>query len=283
MTDNPGNLRIDLDAVLRTRIPRYYKFIPAFLIRQLERFICQREMNEFLHLYGHMRDAEFCRAIINHLGITYTVNGAGNLPDNPRVIISCNHPLGGLDGIILIDYFTQHYGPSVRFVVNDLLMAVTPLSGVFLPINKHGHQSRQSSLNIDNAMNGDSPIIIFPAGLVSRKGKNGIIADLTWQKTFINKAIRHRRDIIPVYFSGQNSKFFYNFAKLRTRLGIKFNIEMTRLPREVFLCRGKSYRISIGRPVSWQSFKGGTEAAAEALFMRQQTYALGDTGIQSPQ
>lgn len=277
MTDTPEILRIDVDKVLRTRAARYYRFIPRFLIRRVEKMICQREMNEFLSAHGHLRDAGLCRAFIEHLGVTYTVTGMENLPENPRAIFTCNHPLGGLDGIILIDFLNRRYAGRVKFVVNDLLMAVKPLGGVFLPINKHGRQNRGDAGRLDDAMAGDDAIIIFPAGLVSRKGKKGAIADLEWQKAFINKAIRYRRDIIPMYFSGHNSKFFYNFAKWRTRLRLKFNIEMVRLPREMFLSRGKSFRISIGSAVKWQTLRGGTHAKEEAARMRSVTYSLGSS------
>lgn len=267
-------LQIDVATVLQQKLPRHYRYIPRFIIKWIERTICQRQMNEFLRLHGHLRDAEICRALIDHLHISYSTDGEYRLPADPRVIISCNHPLGGLDGIILIDLFTRHYGRRVRVLVNDLLMAVEPLGGVFLPINKHGHQSREVSRAIDEAFSGDDPIIMFPAGLVSRKGKKGAIADLTWQKTFINKAIRYRRDIIPAHFSGTNSKFFYNFAKFRALLGIKLNIEMVRLPREMFLSEGRSYRISIGDPINWQSLRGGTAASDEAMRLRSITYGL---------
>lgn len=99
-------------------------------------------------------------------------------------------------------------------MVNDLLMAVEPLSEVFLPVNKHGRQSRTSTAQIDSTFASDAPIIIFPAGLVSRKQKDGSIADLRWRKMFINKAVSTGRDIIPIYFNGQNSSFFIILQKL---------------------------------------------------------------------
>lgn len=270
-------IRIDIDAVLRSRMPRQYRFIPRFLIRRLAKTVCQDELNEMLSVCEGKRDAEFCRGVIDHLQITYQVEGERNLDhSNRRVIIVSNHPLGGLDGMMLIDYLSGVFGGNLKFLVNDLLMAIEPLNGVFLPINKHGHQSREAFRAIDEAMEGDDPIIIFPAGLVSRKGKKGAIADLQWQKNFVNKAIRHHRDIIPIFFSGQNSKFFYNFAKTRTRLGLKFNIEMIRLPKEVFRSRGNSYGIHIGKLIGWQTLRGGAEAQATADAIRQTVYSLGE-------
>lgn len=269
-------IQIDLDAVVRDRLPRHYRYIPKFLIRRLARMICQDEMNEMLRRCAGKRDAEFCRGVLDHLNITYSVNGQQNLnPENRRVILVSNHPLGGLDGMILIDLITAVYGAPVKFIVNDLLMAIEPLNGVFLPINKHGRQSREAFRLIDQAMAGNDPVIIFPAGLCSRKGKNGNIADLQWQKNFINKAITHQRDIIPILFNGQNSKFFYNFARLRQRIGLKINIEMARLPKEVFRARSSHFDIHVGQPVAWQTLRGGGHAQEEADEMRRKVYSLG--------
>lgn len=272
---NEQAISIDIDAIVRNRLPRHYKFIPRFLIRWLSRIICQDQLNEMLRLCHGKRDADFCRGVVEHLDITYNVIGEDNIDHSDRrVIIVSNHPLGGLDGMIMIDYFSRLYGGNLKFIVNDLLMAVKPLGGVFLPINKHGKQSRESFRAIDSTMAGDDPVIIFPAGLVSRRGKKGVVADLQWQKNFVNKAIQHRRNVIPVYFSGHNSKFFYNFAKLRTRIGLKFNIEMVRLPKEVFRAKGANFSIHIGKPIAWQSLKGGANAQSTADDIRHKVYSL---------
>lgn len=87
-------------------------------------------------------------------------------------------------------------------------------------------------------------------------------------------AVRFQRDIIPTFFSGQNSKFFYNFAKLRTRLGLKFNVEMIRLPKEVFLSQGKNYTITVGEPIPWQSLANGSSARRQAEDIRNIVYNL---------
>lgn len=272
MTES-GPIQIDIDEVLRSRLPKHYRYIPRILVNRLKKMICQEQLNHMLRECHGKRDADFCRGVIEHLGISYNVAGKP-LSAARRVIIACNHPLGGLDGMILIDFITRAYGVKPKFIVNDLLMAVEPLSGVFLPINKHGQQSRQASSDIESAMESDAPIIVFPAGLVSRKGADGKIADLQWQKSFVNMAVRYRRDIIPAHFSGQNSKFFYNFAKLRTKLGLRFNIEMIRLPKEVFLSKDKNYTITVGEPIAWQSLAHGSGARKQAEIIRATVYNL---------
>lgn len=269
-----SRLHVDVDATLRSKLPKkYLRLIPGFAVRWLERTICQDELNGILDRTRGKKGAEFCNAMLADMGITYSVTGEDNLPKNGRAIFVSNHPLGALDGIAMIDFIAGHYGKNVKFVVNDILMAVKPLDNVFLPVNKHGKQSRRLSSDIDECLAGDAPVIIFPAGLVSRKQKEGI-KDLKWQKMFINKAIQSQRDIIPIHFGGENSSFFYNFAKLRTQLGLKFNIEMIYLPREIFRSRGARFEISVGKPISWRTLKGGTKAAEEAHLIKETVYSL---------
>lgn len=274
MSETPQYITIDLDAVLRSKLPGHYRWIPRWLIRALERSVCQDRLNELLRSNAGRRGADFCRGVLSDLDITYSVTGEKNLPADSRVIIVSNHPLGGLDGLILIDCFTRIYGREVRFLVNDLLMAVEPLSDVFMPINKHGRQSRTGIATIDAVLASDMPVIIFPAGLCSRRGKGGKVADLEWQKMFVNKAIESRRTVIPVRFSGENSKFFYKFAKWRKRIGIKLNIEMIRLPKEMLRASGSSFSLTIGRPIGWETLQGGRYAREEACAIRNTVYSL---------
>ena len=269
-------MKIDVGAVLKARVPKVARFIPRPVVRWLERVICQDEMNEMLSVCRGRRDADFCRGVLDHLGITIDVAGTGNLPPatHRRVTIVSNHPLGGLDGMALIDYVTSYWGPGVKFVVNDLLMAIEPLHGTFVPVNKHGAQSRGALTQLDEAFDADAPVIVFPAGLVSRRGSDGTVCDLKWRKMFVNKSVQYHRDIIPMHFNGHNSAFFYKFARLRKRLGLKFNIEMVRLPAEVFRCRGARFKITVGPMIRWQSLESGTKADAQAQRIKQLVYDL---------
>lgn len=270
-------IKIDIRAIVNDRLGSVARVVPRFFIRKLENLICQDRLNALLEHNFPMEGADFCRGVLSDLNVKIETVNADRLPpaDHRRVIIVSNHPLGGLDGMALIDYFTRRYGGSVKFIVNDLLMAVKPLAPVFLPINKHGQQSRASLTAIDQVMKGDEPVLIFPAGLVSRQLQpGGEIADLEWKKMFINRAISFQRDIVPIYFDGTNSERFYSFARRRTNLGLKFNFEMALLPSEVFKSEGKTFRVNCGKPIPWQSLSGGAEAESEAQAMRHKVYEL---------
>lgn len=267
-------IRIDVGGVLASRLGGKARFVPRFLIRWLEKLICQDQLNQLLESNYPLRGAEFCDGILCDLDVTIDIRNENLLPKNPRCIIVSNHPLGGLDGMSMISWLSRHYNRPVRFVVNDLLMAVEPLTDCFVPVNKHGRQSRSSLGSLEEALVGDGPVVIYPAGLCSRLGDDGVVADLAWNKMFVTKAIESRRDIVPVHFDGHNSPSFYRWARIRQRLGIKFNFEMLLLPREVFRSRGKTFTITCGTPVPWQSLEGGAKAASTAAQLRRQVYAL---------
>lgn len=270
-----GPLEINVGEVLRQRIPRYWRFIPKRLVRWLERTVCQDELNRLLRDNFPRRDADFCRGVLDDLGVTVNFHNLDNLPPKEltRVLFVSNHPLGGLDGMALIDFVRTYYGVAPRFIVNDLLNAVEPLSDTFIPVNKHGAQSREAIRRLDDAFASDAPLLMFPAGLVSRRGKKGVVADLEWQKMFVAKARQYGRDIIPLHFYGENSSFFYKFAKFRRRIGLKFNIEMIYLPREVFRSKGKTFDVVVGKPIPHASLDD-MPPARKAQQIRQMVYAL---------
>jgi putative hemolysin len=118
-------------------------------------------------------------------------------------------------------------------------------------------------------------LILFPAGLCSRK-KKGKIEDLEWKKHFITKAVKHKRDIVPVHFTGRNSNFFYNLANLRVMLGIKSNIEMVYLANEMFKQKNKKIIVRFGEPISYKMFDKTLPPQAWALKVKKIVYSLGE-------
>lgn len=271
-----GPIRIDLRRVLDERLGRRRVLVPGWLCRRLERLVCQDGLNKLLSDNWPARGADFCRGVLRDLCVSVRLRRASHMPtpSDCRVIFVCNHPLGGLDGMALEALLSDRLSRPVQVVVNDLLMAVEPLRDVFLPINKHGVQSRNASRAIDEAMAGDGPVLMFPAGLVSRLGADGRVADLAWHKMFVNKAVEHRRDVVPLHFDGCNSMSFYRAARRRVRLGLKFNFEMLLLPREVFAGSGRTYTVTCGDRIPWSSLRAGRDAEAQAAAVRDTVYSL---------
>ena len=260
-------MKIDVDKVLRTRLPRHYRYIPRFVVRWLERTICQDQLNAILKKMAGKSSVDAAAAALEEMHITLESTGLEQLPQGRYLFVS-NHPLGGLDGLALITLLGNRYEHHIKFLVNDLLIAVEPLRGVFLPVNKYGSQSRDTALQIEDALKGDKQIITFPAGLCSRMQPDGTIADLPWQKSAVVHAIHNQRDIVPVFFDAHNSKFFYRFAKWRKKLGIKFNIELIFLPKEMIKKCGSTLRVIIGDPIPWSSLDA-SHPKQEAARLRQ--------------
>lgn len=248
---NKGPLQLNLTEIIRGRAGRKGRWIPGSLLRGLERVIHQDELNEMLRVAYPAEGSAFSKKILEFLEINVDVEGLDNLPEGKPFVFASNHPLGGLDGIALVAVLGEKYGDSnIRVMVNDLLMNVEPLSGVFLPINKYGSKgARESSRLLNESMEAGRHIVMFPAGLVSRLHPGNIIKDLQWKKSFVSKAIDFHREIIPVKFEGLNSMKFYKTAKWRKKLGLKVNIEQALLPGEVCKSRGKRFTIKFGNPI----------------------------------
>jgi len=275
MNESAGDkdvLQLDVEKVLFSKNPSLKKKIPGFLINYLKKIVHQDDLNDFLRRYGHLYGPEFIEAGLNYFRITYRVYGSENIPPEGRHIFVSNHPLGGLDGLVFI-YELSKYFEDIKFPVNDILMNITNLSGVFLPVNKHGAQARDSARQIEDAYASRSQILYFPAGLCSRK-KKGMIRDLTWHKSFISKAIEHKRDVVPAFFSGRNSGFFYNLSNLRNFLGIRANIEMLYLPDEMFRQKGREIMLVFGERIPWQTFDRTRSPGEWAEWVKLRSYGL---------
>lgn len=266
------NQKIDVKNVLYSKNPGLARTIPGFVINYLKRIVHQDELNVFLMKWGHLKDAELIAAGLNHFEIKFQVSGAENIPKSGRFIFVSNHPLGGLDGLVFIHELSKHFD-KIKFPVNDILTNIKNLSGIFLPVNKHGSQAKDAAIQIEKSYASDDQILYFPAGLCSRK-KNGIIKDLEWHKSFISKSIQHKRDIIPAFFSGRNSDFFYNLANIRKMLGVKANIEMLYLADEMFKQKDKEIRLIFGEPIPWTTFDKTRSAPDWAEWVKSKTYEL---------
>lgn len=277
-----NDLRVDLDAVLRKKGGRWYPFIPRFFIRYLKRVVHQDGLNKILREAGDKQGLSFIHdALINQLGIEIELVHPENIPGEGRFIVASNHPLGGLDGMALMHAVGSRRS-DIQFLANDILLELKPLAPLFAPVNKIGRNSRESIALLDTLYASDQLILIFPAGLVSRR-QRGRIADLEWKKSFISKAIQHKRDVVPVYIEGRNSDFFYRLANIRKLLRIKANIEMLYLVDELFRQQNQTIRIHFGKPVSWTRFTDGQSHYDWAQQMKALVYRLAEGVDAEPQ
>jgi len=265
-------LQLDVDKILADKNPKIHRALPRFVIRYLKRIVHQDDINEILRNFSDLRGAAFNDAALGFMGIKYRAHGVENLPKGGRNIFVSNHPLGGLDGMVFMSELSKHF-PAIKFPVNDILLYIENYGDIFLPVNKVGTFGREAAQLMEEAYASDYQLLNFPAGICSRKIK-GVITDLPWQKSFIVKAVQHQRDIVPCYFAGRNSSFFYNLANFRTAIRFKMNIEMLYLADEMFRQKGKDIDVYFGEPIPWQTFDRSKKPQEWAEMVREKTYNL---------
>ena len=263
---------IVLRDVFRDKNPSLARWIPGFVFRLLSRILRIDFMNSILYHHGYKKDNEFAKASIEAFNVRLSVVGKEGLPDEGRFLFVSNHPLGGFDGMMIISELCDKYS-GLKVLVNDLLMNVKTMDGIFVPINKHGSQASENVRRINEIFQSDQQVMSFPAGLVSRRTR-GIIMDRDWQKSFIVKARSSERDVIPIHVTGRCSSFFYNLANFRKFLGIKANLEMFFLPNESYLHRNKHFVITFGKPIPHETFDRRFTPMEWAALVRDYTYNL---------
>ena len=272
-SENNTQKLIDVEKILSQRNPRLYKFLPRFILNYITRTLHENEMNDAAFRNKDKWGFDFVDATMEEFNITVKTIGEENIPTSGGIIMAANHPLGGLDGIAMIKAVGD-YRQDVKFFVNDLLMALKNFEPLFIPVNKHGKNSGDYFKKIDEAYSSDKCIMIFPAGMVSRKQNGGVIEDLVWKKSFVTKAIKYKKNVVPVYIDAKNSNFFYNFAWWRKKLGIKSNLEMFYLADEMYKQKGKTITFTFGKQISWETFTKEHNADTWANKLKQHVYAL---------
>lgn len=266
---------IDIDRLFEKKNIR----MPGFAKRFLRRLLHVDELNEVIYRYRDLTGLDFVHQFLEgdnacDLGVTIEVVGGENIPQEGCPIVAGNHPLGGPDGLALMGAM-GHYRQDIQFPVNDFLLYIPQLKPLFVPIDKV-HRNASTAAGIEAAFGGENMLLYFPAGLCSRKQKGGAIRDLEWKSTFVKKAVKYRRDVVPFYFDAQNSRRFYRVARWRERLGIKFNFEMALLPDEMFRQRGKHLRLVVGKPIAYSTFDDRHNAREWAALVREYVYRLKD-------
>ena len=268
--DNSGNKLIDLDEVVATKFKG--KKLPGFVMRFLKRFVHQDWLNDGL---SRCRDgAEFYGDALKELDVKIEVEGAERVPnDGTRYVFVSNHPLGGIDGLALTDFVQKNYGYT-RLLVNDFLMNIKAVQPQSVAVNKTGSQSRDLARKVDEAYRSDDQMMIFPAGLCSRR-IDGKVQDFPWTKTFITKSVESGRTVVPVHFIGENPKRFYRADWFfRKFLKTKFNVTMLFLPDAMYHTQHKTFRVVVGDPIPPATFDNSRRPVEWAAWVREKVYQL---------
>lgn len=264
---------IEVRKLIADKNPTLLKWLPGFVINWLERIIHQDRINKFMWLNRDTDAFEFSEAAVMELNLGLSISGVENIPKYPKsCIFVANHPFGGMDAITII-HLLKDIRPDIKFIVNDLLMAIGNLKDSFVGVNKVGKSASQSLQKVEEQFASGTATFLFPSGLVSRKSK-GEVMDLEWKKTFISKAKKYKKPIIPVYIDGRLTNRFYRLANFRKFLGIKINIEMFYLADELFKQQDKHVNIMIGTPVLPETFTKEKSDFEWAQWVKGKVYNL---------
>ncbi len=264
---------VDIENIFRSKSPGFAKTVPGFIYRYLRKVIHEDEINEHLRNTENVMGLDFVKATLDMFGVIVSSKGAENIPREGKALLASNHPLGGLDGLALM----QEVGKirkDIVFPVNDLLMFLPQMRPLFVPVNKVGSNADNIKI-IQQTFESEKLMLYFPAGLVSRKQKSGI-QDLDWKKTFVAKSKQYKRNIIPVFIDGKNSNKFYNIANWRKKFNIKANIEMAYLPDEMFRQKGQKVHIVFGKPIPYETFDKRYNNVVWAEKVKRHVYSLGE-------
>jgi putative hemolysin len=246
----------------------------------LARFLMQlTQLDRVNQIYAdlqHHQSLPFIQQALAHLQINYEVNAADlkRIPAKGAFVSVSNHPLGGIDGLILMDLLLQHR-PDSKVMGNFLLNRLKPLESTILPVNPFEQfKAKQSSLgglklSLQHLKEGH-PLGIFPAGEVSTYQNDArIVVDKPWSLS-VAKMIAHAEvPVLPIYFEGQNSLFFHLLGTVHPLL------RTARLPSELFNKAKQPIKVRIGTPIGVKDIQSFDKVSDLNIFLRSRTYALG--------
>ena len=275
----PINKFIDVEKVISEKNPALIKFLPRFIINYIKKKLHEDFINQGIENYKESFEHDFNEAALNYMGANVTWSGLENIPKHGGVIIVANHPLGGLDGLALIKA-VSNVRLDTRFLVNDILLKLTNFKRLFVGVNKVGKTAAEALKIIDSTYASDHVVLVFPAGLVSRK-QNGVVKDLEWKKSFVSQAIKNKRQVVPVFIEGKNSNFFYNFSLWRKRLGIKANVEMFFLADEMVKQKSKTIHVHFGKAISYEVFNKQFSHIEWAQLVKEYVYLMDEENKKS--
>jgi putative hemolysin len=267
-----NNKVIDIEKAIRNSNSKFFRSLPRFVVRFIIKIVRQDEINKVIYNNRQKNGVPFLNGLLHDWNVKVEVIGEENIPATGRFIFASNHPVGGVDALAIFNTIYRHFHDIIS-PANELLRTIPNVRTLIYGVNVFGKTTREKAVQLNEVYESDIQIMIFPAGEVSRRNK-GVISDLTWQKSFISKAIEHRRDIIPVFIAGRNSNLFYMVANLRKFLGIKMYVETLLLPREMMKQRNSKVILYIGKPIQYQTLTEELTHSDWAQRVKEIVYSL---------
>jgi putative hemolysin len=265
---------ISVENVVSSRFPDFPARNPALhktVVALLRHLFRESEFHRFEERYPHLSGFDFVEQALDHFdfGVTVSDRERERIPSWGRVVIVANHPIGSLDGLALLK-LVGDVRRDVRVVANDVLSVVEPLRNLLLPVDNMGSRTAREHLRaIEQHLNNDGAVIIFPAGEVSRMGATGV-RDGKWRQGFLRFAEKTRAPILPVFVDARNSILFYSLSLLARPLSTLW------LVREMFKHHNRNVRVRIGQAIPFDTYSElPLTKAAKVKLLRRHVYKIG--------
>ncbi|NPA67372.1 MAG: hypothetical protein GXO50_02060 [Chlorobi bacterium] len=271
---NVSYQQLDIEKIIRNQENKIVKNLPGFIVNKIKKSFHEKEINEILKKIHDKYDCDFVNGVSEHLNYKIKGYNENYLPEKGKFIFAGNHPFGGADFAAVTYLISKKYN-KIKLVANEMFLHVENAKNMFLPVSILKRNEREKIDKIDESLADDNTqILIFPAGKVARKIK-GKLDDGPWHRSFIRNAVKYKRDIVPFFVAGENSKKFYRWAKTRKLLGIKANLEFFLLPGEVFKKRNAEIEVVFGRPIPHTTFDDSKTHLEWAAEIKRKVYEIG--------
>lgn len=265
---------IELERTIAARFPHWFAGPRAHLARPLVRSLSKLshfdKMNVFLRDHGHLRGLALVEAALEWLDCRWQVDQVERerIPESGRVVIVANHPLGARDALSLLA-LVGSVRRDVRILANDFLLAFEGLAELLIPLRILGGRPGADSLRlVDDALEREQAVIVFPAGEVSRLTPLGV-RDTEWRHGFVRFAEKSGAPVLPMRIEARNSALFYGASALFKPLGTGL------LPREALQPRAHRITIRVGAPRRLDEMTAGHDRRQASREVRRAVYTLG--------
>ena len=254
-----------------------YGIFGTFIGWVLMKILRISKLNKIYDKHKNKSDVAFLNAILQEVEIKFEIpeNDLKRIPKDGTFISISNHPLGGIDGILLLKLLLEKR-PDYKIIANFLLHRIIPLKPYVMPVNPfEDRKDAKSSVSgikeaLQHIKNG-YPLGIFPAGEVSTYKNNKLIVDKEWMPGAVKLIYKAKVPIIPIYFHAKNSRFFYILSRLSSTL------RSAKLPSELLTQRRRIIKVRIGNPISVKEQEQYSNIDAFHHFIRKKTYLLANT------
>ncbi|WP_046743123.1 GNAT family N-acyltransferase [Kordia zhangzhouensis] len=254
-----------------------YGFIGTFIGWILMKVLRISDLNKIYDKHKHLDDLEFLNALLDEFQIKFEIpdEDLKRLPKDGAYITISNHPLGGIDGILLLKLMIEQR-PDYKIIANFLLHRIDPLKPYVMPVNPfEDHKEAKSSIagfkqSIKHLREG-KPLGIFPAGEVSTYKDGRLIVDKPWEEAAMKLVQKAKVPVVPIYFHAKNSRIFYRLSK------ISDTFRTAKLPSELLTQKNRVIKVRIGKPIPVKAQDEHENLSDFTEFLRKKTYMLSNT------